>query len=204
MLENSWVAADLAAPQEGLSSISKRTRRFGNWMFPSSGEETKIQFPKRRVLYYLEFRTMKKNSKNPVILCVHHRQNPLESTRNYHTVVRNIFPCTVNIRTNVGQLHESVDTQVRAFFYLNSSGTCVLQYCDGLRAGRPGFDCQQCKIWPITAGAQSKTCTVFVSSNYGIVGSNPNWGMDVCVRSLCAGSGPEMGWSPIQGVLPTV
>jgi hypothetical protein len=40
-----------------------------------------IQFPKRRVFCSLEYRTMEK-VKNPVILCViHHRQNPLESTK---------------------------------------------------------------------------------------------------------------------------
>jgi hypothetical protein len=33
-----------------------------------------------------------------------------------------------------------------------------------------------------TAAAQSKAWTVFARSNTGIVGSNPTWGMDVCVR----------------------
>jgi hypothetical protein len=49
---------------------------------------------------------------------------------------------------------------------------------------------------------------VFVHSNTGIVGSNPTGGMDVCLRSVfvlsCVGSGLESGWSPVQGVLPTV
>jgi hypothetical protein len=49
--------------------------------------------------------------------------------------------------------------------------------------------------------ARSKVRTVFVSSNAEIVGSNPTQGMDVCVR---LGSGFAAGWSPVQGVLPTV
>jgi hypothetical protein len=44
----------------------------------------------------------------------------------------------------------------------------------------------------------------------GIVGSNRIWGMDVCVRLfcvcvvLCIGKGLATGWSPVQGILPTV
>jgi uncharacterized membrane protein len=34
---------------------------------------------------------------------------------------------------------------------------------------------------PITLVARSKAWTVFARSNAGIVGSNPAWGMDVCV-----------------------
>jgi hypothetical protein len=47
-------------------------------------------------------------------------------------------------------------------------------------------------------------------SNTGAMGSNPNRGMDICVRLfgvsvvLCVGSGLATGWSPAQGVLPTV
>jgi hypothetical protein len=61
----------------------------------------------------------------------------------------------------------------------------------------------------ITVAARSKTRTVFVCSNTGIMDSNPTWAMDVCVRLcwvcavLCAGSGLATGWSPVQGVLPT-
>jgi hypothetical protein len=63
---------------------------------------------------------------------------------------------------------------------------------------------------PITVAARSKAWTVFARSNAGIVGSNPNQGMDVCVRLfcvwfvLCVGSGLAKGWSPVQGVLPIV
>jgi hypothetical protein len=51
-----------------------------------------------------------------------------------------------------------------------------------------------------------KTWTVFACSNTGIVGSNSTQGMDVCVRvfPVCAGYGLATGWSPVQGVLPTV
>jgi hypothetical protein len=51
---------------------------------------------------------------------------------------------------------------------------------------------------------------VFARSNAGIVDSNPTQGMDVYVRLfcvcivLCVGSGLATGWSPVQGVLPTV
>jgi hypothetical protein len=63
---------------------------------------------------------------------------------------------------------------------------------------------------PITVAARSKAWTVFSISNTGIVGSNPTQGMDVCLRLfclyvvLCVGKGLARGWSPIQGVLPTV
>jgi hypothetical protein len=61
---------------------------------------------------------------------------------------------------------------------------------------------------PITVAARSKAWTIFARSNTGIVGSNPTQGMDVClVYSVfmlsCVGSGLAMGWSPVQGVLPT-
>jgi hypothetical protein len=56
----------------------------------------------------------------------------------------------------------------------------------------------------------SKAWTVFVGSNAGIVDSSPIQGMDVCMRLfcvcvvLCVGSGLATGWSPVQGILPTV
>jgi hypothetical protein len=68
-----------------------------------------------------------------------------------------------------------------------------------------GIICQ-----PIAMAAPSKAWTVFTRSNTGVVGLNPTQGIDVCVRLFCvcvvsyAGSGLEMGSSPIQGVLPTV
>jgi hypothetical protein len=40
------------------------------------------------------------------------------------------------------------------------------------------------RIKPITVVARSKAWTVFARSNTGIVGSNPTWRMDVCVRLL--------------------
>jgi hypothetical protein len=63
---------------------------------------------------------------------------------------------------------------------------------------------------PITVAARSKTWTVFARSNTGVMDSNPTKGMDVCVRLFCAyvvlcvGRGLATGWSPVQGVLPTV
>jgi hypothetical protein len=63
---------------------------------------------------------------------------------------------------------------------------------------------------PITVAALSKAWTVFACSNAGIVGSNSTQGMDVCVRLfcvcvlLCVGGGFAMGWSLVQGVVPTV
>jgi hypothetical protein len=52
--------------------------------------------------------------------------------------------------------------------------------------------------------------TVFARSNTEIVYSNPTGVMDVCVRLfcvcvvLCISSSLATGWSPVQGVLPTV
>jgi hypothetical protein len=66
------------------------------------------------------------------------------------------------------------------------------------------------ELLPITVAARSKAWTVFARSNSGIVGSNLTRGMDVslllfcvCVV-LCLGSGLATGWSPVQGVIPTV
>jgi hypothetical protein len=61
-----------------------------------------------------------------------------------------------------------------------------------------------------TGAARSKAWTVFARSNAEIVGSNPTRSMDVCVRLfcvcvvLCVGRGLGTGWSPVQGVVPTV
>jgi hypothetical protein len=47
-------------------------------------------------------------------------------------------------------------------------------------------------------------------SNSWILGSSPTQDMDVCVRLFCVcdilgvGRGPATGWSPVQGVLPTM
>jgi hypothetical protein len=54
----------------------------------------------------------------------------------------------------------------------------------------------------VTAAARFKKWTVFARSNAGIVGSNPTQGMGVCLCLFCVRIGT--GWSPIQGVLPTV
>jgi hypothetical protein len=62
---------------------------------------------------------------------------------------------------------------------------------------------------PLTL-VRSKAWTVVVCSNTGIVGSNPTWGMNVCAVLfgvcvvLCVRSGLATGWSPVQGVVPTV
>jgi hypothetical protein len=58
--------------------------------------------------------------------------------------------------------------------------------------------------------ARSEAWTVFARSSTGIVGSNHIEGMDVCVGLfgvsvvLCVGSGLATGWSPVQGILPSV
>jgi hypothetical protein len=61
-------------------------------------------------------------------------------------------------------------------------------------------------ILPITMAARSKAWNVFALSNTGIMCSNPIQGMDVCLRlfCVCTSSGLATGWSPVQGVLPTV
>jgi hypothetical protein len=65
-------------------------------------------------------------------------------------------------------------------------------------------------VMPISVATRSKAWTVFARSNTGIVGSNLTRGMNVCVRLFCVyavlyvGSGLATGWSPVQGVLPTV
>jgi hypothetical protein len=63
---------------------------------------------------------------------------------------------------------------------------------------------------PVTVAARSKAWNVFARLNTGIMGSNPARGMNVCLRLFCVcvlscvGSGLPMGWSLVQGVLPTV
>jgi hypothetical protein len=71
------------------------------------------------------------------------------------------------------------------------------------------------KIWylfhdvanlPVTVAVQTKAWNVFALSNTGIVGSIPTQDMNFCLvySALVFGSGLAMGWSPVQGVLPTV
>jgi hypothetical protein len=65
-------------------------------------------------------------------------------------------------------------------------------------------------VLPITMTARCEVWTVFVPLNTGIVGSNPTQGMDVCARLFCfyvvlyRGRDLARGWSPVQGVIPTV
>jgi hypothetical protein len=44
---------------------------------------------------------------------------------------------------------------------------------------------QKMRIIAITAAAPSRAWNVFARSNTGIVGSNPPWGMDFCLRLFC-------------------
>jgi hypothetical protein len=75
---------------------------------------------------------------------------------------------------------------------------------------RPSYHLIKVSSMPLTVAARSEVWTVFARSNTVVVGSNTTWGMDVCVRLfcvcvvLCVGSGFATGWSPVQGVLPTV
>jgi hypothetical protein len=55
---------------------------------------------------------------------------------------------------------------------------------------------------PITVAARSKTRNVLARSNAGIESHSRHGCLCVCVCVL--GSGLVKGWSPIQGVLPTV
>jgi hypothetical protein len=63
-------------------------------------------------------------------------------------------------------------------------------------------------VAPITVAWLSKAWNVFSRSSTGIEGSNPTYGMDVCLYSVFVffdvRSGLATGWSPVQGVLPTV
>jgi hypothetical protein len=60
-------------------------------------------------------------------------------------------------------------------------------------------------VW---VAARSRAWNIFGLLNTGIVDSNPIRGADVCVSPVfvlsCVGSGLATGWSPSQGVLPTV
>jgi hypothetical protein len=57
----------------------------------------------------------------------------------------------------------------------------------------------------ITVAVRSKAWHAFVHLNTGMVASNPTRGMDVCVYSVFVlGSGFQMGWYPVQGVLSKV
>jgi hypothetical protein len=66
------------------------------------------------------------------------------------------------------------------------------------------------RVRPITMATRSMAWTVFARSNTGVVGSNHNQGMNVCVRLfcicvvLCVGSGLATIWCPVQGFILTV
>jgi hypothetical protein len=53
---------------------------------------------------------------------------------------------------------------------------------------------------PVTVSARSGAWTVFAFSNVGVVGSNPTWGMDVCVRLFCVCA--VCKWRPCDGLTP--
>jgi hypothetical protein len=59
---------------------------------------------------------------------------------------------------------------------------------------------------PITVAERSEAWTVFARSDAGIVGSNPTevWMFLYVYAVFVLGSGLAIGWSLIQGVLPTV
>jgi hypothetical protein len=88
-------------------------------------------------------------------------------------------------------------------------GIATVHFTEQVR--QPSINSQPCLCiyvpqWlggPITVAARSEAWTVFSRSNTGIVDSNPTRGMDVCVV-LCVDSGLTTGWSPFQGVLPTL
>jgi hypothetical protein len=54
---------------------------------------------------------------------------------------------------------------------------------------------------PITVAVRSETRNVFVRSNTGIVGSDPTWGMDVCVCRFCLCC-PVNRWLLYDGLIP--
>jgi hypothetical protein len=56
-----------------------------------------------------------------------------------------------------------------------------------------------CCLLLITVAAQSKAWTVFVRSNIGIGGSNPTWGMNVCVCLFCY---PVCRQRPCDSLIP--
>jgi hypothetical protein len=66
------------------------------------------------------------------------------------------------------------------------------------------FSFHKKKIQPIRVAARSKARNVFARLKTEIVDSNCIWGMSVCLRLFCVGSGFAKGWSSIQGVLPAV
>jgi hypothetical protein len=68
----------------------------------------------------------------------------------------------------------------------------------------PPPDINSVQLNAICPSQWSRSLRHEMSSNAGIVGSNPTQGMDVCVYSVCIGGGLAKGWSPIQGVLPNV
>jgi hypothetical protein len=63
-------------------------------------------------------------------------------------------------------------------------------------------------VLPMTVTTRCKAWTGFTFPNTEIVGSNPTQGMDVCVYTKFVlsyvGRDLATGWSPFQGVLPTV
>jgi hypothetical protein len=62
----------------------------------------------------------------------------------------------------------------------------------------------------ITVTAHYGAWTVFARLNTGVVGSNPTRGTNVCVclfrvyAVMCVGSGLVTGWSPVQGIPPSM
>jgi hypothetical protein len=104
-------------------------------------------------------------------------------------------------RVNSVPLHGATNKwNVHRLKYINRNANCIIWF-----SGRAGFHFSEgysrllMNQPPITVAAQSKAWNVLARSNTGTVGSNPTWGMDVCVYFVfffCVGSDLAAGWSP--------
>jgi hypothetical protein len=117
-------------------------------------------------------------------------------------------------------VHNIVSFSIEDFIY------CYMVYLQNSLENNKNFTCVSLRHWPviilsvdfiliyhsnhvtqpITVTVRSKAWTF---SNNGFMGSNPTGGTDAyvylfCVYVvLCVGRGLAMGWSPVEGVIPT-
>jgi hypothetical protein len=120
------------------------------------------------------------------------------------------MPGTTYPNGNTSWLNFCTDLLCNVHYSFRLLGHNQCSFAEGVLTGRNTIVGTTQHKEPITVTAWSKAWTLFARSSSGIVGSNPTWGMDACVRLfcvcvvLCVGSGLATDWFPVQGVVLNV
>jgi hypothetical protein len=97
------------------------------------------------------------------------------------------LPCFIRSATSDPSVSKHATRNVNKFFdnLLSSSFETEATTCKWLRRNVALLLYSLVFKLPITVAELSKAWTVFDRSNTGVLGSNPTWGMNVCVSLFC-------------------